>query len=215
MIRLLIAPAGAGKTHWLTAQHADVYVDCTTPSHRQVLVLIASAIATHPDSRTSIADIVQSITTAPHRTIALDNIDRAAPKLQYSILSIAARHDVVATATDPHRVTIITDRAAAELVDLPKPDLREVVLTAAPNLSPDQIRQALAHANTPAQATHAARAIRDGKTPPTPRTVNLMPLIVLALIYALYLLRYEHLTPAITALAAVTLFLARRLFRLS
>jgi len=214
-IRLLIAPAGTGKTHWLQKQNQIAsMIDCTHPSHRQILINIASQLGLETDTRAQISDIIALIAAAPPAQIALDNIDRAAPRLMFSILEISKKHEIAATATRRDKCAALLDRAAAEIVELPKPNLREIVTAVAPTLTPAQIRTALSHATTPAQATNAARAIAAGKTPPTPKTINLFPVIVLAFIFILYILRYEHITPVFTALAAVALFLVRRFFKI-
>lgn len=206
-MKLMIAAAGAGKTHWLRSQHGE-YIDCTHKSHRAVLCSIADTLAVGYETRASIDDLITYICAAPPTPILLDNIDRPPPKLCYSLLTIAAHHDITATATDPRRVSIITDRAAAQIVPPPRVDLTALIPADLPHRTAARIR---ATAHTPAAVTAAVAAARRGDPLPTPPPANATPIIALAVMGIIYLLRYDASSPVIMALLLAVGYVIRRI----
>lgn len=204
-MQLMIAPAGAGKSYWL-AERGQI-IDCTHKPHRAVLCAIADTVGADYASRASIDEIITAIcATQPHRLL-LDNIDRPAPRLCYSLLTIAAVHDVTATATDPRRVSIITDRAAAHIVPPPRVDIIALIPADIPRRDAIRIR---ATAHTPAAAIAAVAAVRRGDPPPTPPPANATPIIALIALSTVYLLRYDASSPIIMALLLALGYVIRR-----
>lgn len=205
-MKLLIANAGAGKSHWLR-QQSGIYIDCTHKPHRAVLCAIADALGIDYPSRASIDDLISHICAAQPTSLLIDNIDRPAPRMCYSIIAIAAVHSVTATATDPRRVAIITDRAAAHIVPPPRVDIAALIPPDIPHRDAIRIR---ATAHTPAAAIAAVAAVRRGDPPPTPPPANATPIIALIALGIVYLLRYDANSPVIMALLLALGYVIRR-----
>jgi len=153
MIRLLIAGPGTGKSHWLQNQRAAITVPCTNKSHRGVLCAIADDMGITYQSRASIDDLVALVLGQAPTTIALDDVDRTSPKLCYTILSMASRHTVLATATDRKRIKPLLDRQAAIIVPLSPAPIADIIAGRYPDLSPAQVRRIQQIASTPAAAS--------------------------------------------------------------
>jgi len=207
-MKLMIANAGTGKTYWLTQQRGS-YIDTTHKSHRAVLCAIADALGIGYASRDSIDELIEIICSAPATSpILLDNIDRPPPRLCYSLLTIAQRHDIIATATLPQRVAIITDRAAAQIIPPPRVDIAALIPADIPRRVAARIR---ATAHTPAAVIAAVAAARRGDALPTQPTATATPLIALAALAVIYLLRYDTSSPVIMALLLAVGYVVRRI----
>lgn len=210
MIRLLIAPPGNGKSHWLSRQKASARVDCTNKSHRAVLASIADQLGYEYPSRASIDDLIQLILAAPPTIIALDNIDRTSTKLCYSLLTLT-RHEIYCTATEKRRIKPLLERQAAILIPPPKPNIAAIVAEHFPDLQP-QIRHRIAKmTDNPAAAINIAHAIRNGEPLPTPPSQDIKPLLFLILLSSLYLLRWHNKNEIIAATLLVAGYLIRRI----
>jgi len=214
MIRLCLAGPGTGKSHWLATQRADVHVACTNKSHRAILCAIADNLRLEYPSRASIDNLIQLILSAPPCTIALDDIDRTSPKLCYTLLTLASRHTIVATATERRRIKPLLDRQAAIIVPLPPAPIAAIVATRYPDLSPAQIRRIAALAPTPAAALHIAESVRAGQPLPAPPTTSIYPVLLIGALAALVFIRHYsefNFSPAVLALISGVAFYVRRL----
>ncbi len=212
-MRLMIAPAGSGKTYWLENQSAEIRIDCTNLPHRATLCAVATALLLEYQTRATVDELTAAINTAPPVKIALDNIDRCGNKLQYSLLAISARHDVTATATLAKRVTIITERTAAVLVPAPRVSLSEVARLNAPTLTPSQIKRVALVATTPAHAVRLAVAIANGEQIPTPPTSNNNWIMLMIGIAIIAYIRYTNpqMSPVTIAIITAGGYVLRRL----
>ena len=210
MIRLCLAPPGAGKTHWLENQRADVTVPCTNKSHRAVLTAIADALHLDYPSRASIDDLITLIMQAPPCTLALDDIDRTATRLCYTLLTLATRHNILATATDRKRIKPLLDRQAAIIVPPPPAPIADIVASRYPDLTPAQVRRIAALAHTPSAALHIAESVHAGQPLPQPPSHDWTPLIALAALAIIYLIRYQTDTPTIAAILLASGYVVRR-----
>lgn len=202
MIHLCLSRAGTGKTYWLEQQRANILIDCTHKSHRSILAAIATAATLDFPARASIDDLVQLITAAPITTIALDNIDRTSPKLCYSLLTIAEKHTIYATATDRKRILVLLERNAAILLQPPAANIRAILAAHYPNLTSETVRHIASIAKTPAAALNLARAASAG-TQPAPAPTSIMPLIAIATLSIITLIIRQHLNDAALAAAAI------------
>ena len=212
MIRLCLAPPGAGKSHWLAQQKADVRIACTNKSHRAILTAIADSLSLPYPSRASIDNLIQLILSAPPQTIGLDDVDRTSPKLCYTLLTLATRHQILATATERRRVKPLLDRQAAILVPPPPAPIADIIASRYPDLSPAQVRRIAALAHTPAAAIHIAESVRAGQPLPAPPTVSIFPILLIVSLAALVFIRhYFDFSPAVLALISGVVFYVRRL----
>jgi len=216
MIRLCIAPPGTGKSHWLESQRADVRVDCTHKSHRAVLCAIADSLHLDYPTRASIDDLIARVLGAPPCTIALDDIDRTATRLCYTLLTLANRHNIIATATatERRRVKPLLDRQAAIIVPLPPAPIADIITNRYPDLSPAQVRRIAALAHTPAAAIHIAASVRAGQPLPAPPTTSIYPVLLIVSLAALAIIRYQYqsaVSPAVIALISGIAYYVRRL----
>jgi len=191
-----------------------VRVACTNKSHRAVLCAIADALQISYPSRASIDELISLILSAPPCIIALDDIDRTAMRLCYTIITLAARHTIIATATERRRVKPLLDRQAAIIVPLPPAPIAAIVATHFPDLSPAQIRRIAALAHTPAAALHIAESVRAGQPLPDPPTVSVFPILLIGALAALVFIRHYSefdFSPAVLALISGVAFYVRRL----
>jgi hypothetical protein len=214
MIRLCLAPPGTGKSHWLESQRADVRVDCTHKSHRAVLCAIADSLHLEYSTRASIDDLITLITQSPPCTLALDDIDRTATRLCYTLLTLANRHNIIATATERRRVKPLLDRQAAIVVPLPPAPIADIVASRYPTLTPAQVRRIAALAHTPAAALHIAESVHAGQPLPAPPAVSIYPVLLIVSLAALAFIRYYSafdFSPAVLALISGVAFYVRRL----
>jgi len=214
MIRLCLAPPGSGKSHWLQSQKADIRTGCTNKSHRAILCAIADALHLDYPSRASIDDIIALILHSPPCTLALDDIDRTATRLCYTLLTLANRHNIIATATERRRVKPLLDRQAAIVVPLPPAPIADIVASRYPDLTPAQVRRIAALAHTPAAALHIAESVHAGQPLPAPPAVSIYPVLLIVSLAALAFIRYYSafdFSPAVLALISGVAFYVRRL----
>jgi len=214
MIRLCFAPPGTGKSHWLDSQRADVRISCTNKSHRAVLTDIADALHLDYPSRASIDDLITLIMQAPPCTLALDDIDRTAARLCYTLLTLTTRHQILGTATDRKRIKPLLDRQAAIIVPPPPAPIADIVASRYPDLTPAQVRRIAALAHTPAAAIHIAASVRAGQPLPEPPTTSIYPVLLIVSLAALAFIRYYSafdFSPAVLALISGVAFYVRRL----
>lgn len=204
MLDLIIAPAGAGKTHWLQLQTAAVRISCTNLAHRDILTRIADALGITYQSRATIDDLTQAITDISPATIALDDVDRVGAKLCYSILALSTHHRIIATATVARRVTIITERNAATLGKLPAVPIAAIVREHYPSLTPAQLRRISSIATTPAHAVRLAQAIADGHADPTPTPQSNTWLLLMLGIAIIAYIRYTNTDMSPVTIALIT-----------
>jgi len=210
VIHLCLAPPGTGKSHWLENQRADVRITCTNKSHRAALTAIADTLHLDYPSRASIDDLITLILHSPPCTIALDDIDRTSPKIAYTIMQLAARHTILATATDRRRIRPLLDRQAAIIETPPRADIRAILQDRYPDLSPAAIRRITSIATTPAAALHIAESVRAGQPLPQAPSHDWTPLIALLTLSLIYLLRTQARNPAIAAALLATGYIVRR-----
>jgi len=210
MIKLMIAGPGTGKSHWLKNQRADITVSCTHKSHRAILCAIADALNLDYPSRASIDDLIALILQAPPCTLALDDIDRTSPRIAYTMLSLASRHTILATATDRKRIRPLLDRQAAIIEQPPHTDVRSILQERYPDLSPTDIRRIASMATTPAAALHIAESVRAGQPLPQASSHDWTPIIALIALAIIYLLRYLHPDPTIAAILLAAGYVVRR-----
>lgn len=217
MIRLCIAQPGAGKTHWLNAQRAQVLIACTNKSHRSILCAIADSLRIEYASRASIDDLLTLLLSAPATTIALDDIDRTSPKFAYSLLALSSKHEIYCTATEKRRIKPLMDRQAAILVPLPPVPIAEIVASRYPDLPPAQIRRITAIATTPAAALNIAASIKHGAPLPAPPTTSIFPVLLILTLAGLAFIRYYSdfsFSPAVLALlSGIAYFIRRQLWK--
>jgi hypothetical protein len=214
MIRLCLAPPGTGKSHWLESQRADVRISCTNKSHRSVLTDIADALHLDYPSRASIDDLITLIMQAPPCTLALDDIDRTAARLCYTLLTLTTRHQILGTATDRKRIKPLLDRQAAIIVPPPPAPIADIVASRYPDLTPAQVRRIAALAHTPAAALHIAESVHAGQPLPAPPAVSIYPVLLIVSLAALAFIRYYSafdFSPAVLALISGVAFYVRRL----
>ena len=212
MIRLCLAPPGTGKSHWLESQRADVRISCTNKSHRSVLTDIADALHLDYPSRASIDDLITLIMQAPPCTLALDDIDRTAARLCYTLLTLTTRHQILGTATDRKRIKPLLDRQAAIIVPPPPAPIADIVASRYPDLSPAQIKRIAALAHTPAAALHIAESVHAGQPLPAPPAVSIYPILLIVSLAALTFIRHSvDFSPAVLALISGVAFYVRRL----
>ena len=219
MIRLLIAPAGGGKTFWITHEAPDgaVLVDMTLTTHRQTLVTLAGAVGVEVPPRSTIADMVALLAEHP-AAARLDNLDRAGKKALYSVMALAAAGwDIWATATERKRIAPLLERQAAQLVPYHPPDLGDVVLATWPQAMPADVARIRSLAKTPAAAANLARMAAAGEplnAPPPAR--NLYPLLSVAVIVLLALWKQQHAQTldyaTLTTVTLVLYWLRRRFY---
>lgn len=210
MIHLCLAPPGTGKSHWLESQRADVRISCTNKSHRSILTDIADALHLDYPSRASIDDIIALILHSPPCTIALDDIDRTAARLCYTLLTLATRHNIISTATERKRVKPLLDRQAAIIVTPPPAPIADIVASRYPDLTPAQVRRITSIATTPAAALHIAESVHTGQPLPQAPSHDWTPLIALTALATIYLLRYQTNTPIIAATLLAAGYVVRR-----
>lgn len=204
MIKLLLAPAGTGKSYWLEQQAATVRVGCTNKSHRSILAAIADALGYTYPSRASIDDLLQIILAAPSTTIALDDIDRTAQKFCYSLITLSTRHTILATATEKRRIKVLLERQAAILVPLPAVNIADVVASHYPDLPPHQVKRIATMTDNPAAAINIAQSIKSGQPLPQPPTQSLFPLVIILSLAALAFIRYySHYSFSPVAIALI------------
>lgn len=217
MIKLMLAQPGAGKSHWLAQQNANVVVDCTNKSHRAILCTIADTLGYQYPSRASIDDVLRIIAHAPAQSIALDNIDRTSVKICYTLLALSGRHQIYATATTRKRVTPLLDRQAAILVPPPAVHIKNIISARYPNLTPRDIARIAQIASNPAAAINLAEAIQRGETQlPPPPAKSLYPLVLICALAILAYLRYtDLLSPVTLALVSGVALWIRRLLWLA
>ena len=209
VIHLCLALPGTGKSHWLQSQNADI-IGCTNKSHRAILCAIADAMGITYQSRASIDDLIALIMQAPPCTIALDDIDRTSPRISYTLLTLTTRHTILATATDRKRIKPLLDRQAAIIVPPPRADIRAILASRYPDLSPAAIRRISSVATTPAAAIHIAESVRAGQPLPQAPSHDWTPLIALAALAIIYLLRYQTDTPTTAAILLAVGYVVRR-----
>jgi len=219
MIRLLIAPAGGGKTWWLMHQapHDAPLLDLTLTTHRQALVALADAVGVEIPRRATIADLVALLATCQAKA-RLDNIDRAGRKVLYSVMALAeAGWEIWATATDRRRVRVLLERQAAVLVPYRSPDLADVIKTAWPEATAADIARIRSLAKTPAAAANLARLAAAGEplnVPPPAR--SLYPMLSIGVIIALALWKQAHAEAldyaTLTAVTLLMYWLRRRFY---
>jgi len=220
MIKLMIAPAGGGKTHWLTheAPSGAVLVDMTLTTHRQALVALAGAVGVEVPPRSTIAGLVALLAEHP-AAARLDNLDRAGKKALFSVMLLsAAGWEIWATATERKRIAPLLDRQAATIMPYTPPDLGEVVLATWPDATPAAVARIRSLAKTPAAAANLARLAAAGEplnAPPPAR--NLYPLLSVAVIVLLALWKQQHeqsLDYATLTTVTLVLYWLRRRFYL-
>jgi len=214
MIRLCLAEPGTGKSHWLASQQAEILVACTNKSHRAVLAAIADALHLDYPSRASIDDLITLILSAPSARIALDDIDRTAAKLCYSLLLLAQKHEIYCTATEKRRIRPLLDRQAAIIVPPQPAPIAGIVSSRYPDLSPAQIKRIAALAHTPAAALHIAESVHAGQPLPAPPAVSIYPVLLIVSLAALAFIRYYSdwdLSPVTLALISAGALYLRRL----
>jgi hypothetical protein len=213
MIRLLITPAGAGKTHWLMSHNTAALADCTTLAHRAILLTIAEQLSITPSNRATIDDLVSIICAADTAAIALDNLDRTSPKLLYSLLSLSARHTIYATATDKRKCATLIDRAAAILIPIPPAPLADIIRAAYPDMPTSTVRRIVSTSSTPAQALHTAQSVLSGQPPPQMPATNIIPIVAIIMLAVITYIRRETDTPPVTvALVSGIAYYIRRIF---
>ena len=220
MLRLLIAPAGGGKTYWLThaAPVDSPLLDLTFTSHRQALIALAQAVGVEVPRRATIADLVALLKQHPG-TARLDNLDRAGKKALFSVMALSeAGWDFWATASDRRRVAPVLERQAAQLVPYNPPDMAAVVRSVWPEATSTDIARIRSLAKTPAAAANLARAAARGEPlTATPPARSLYPLLTIAAIVLLALWREQHaatLDAALLTAITLTLYYLRRRFYL-
>lgn len=214
MMRLLIAGPGEGKSYWLSQQQAEIFIDCTLLSHWHILEKIALEMNIEIPKRATIADILELIQQAQPAKIAFDNIDRAPAKFIFSILAMAEKHEILATATEKKRIRPILERRAAVIVPAPRPDIRKILSEKFPDLPPEKISRISMTANTPGEAIQIAKAISEGQEIPQPQPRSLAPILIIVGLSAITFIRYYsnvELNPAILAALTGIAFLIRRL----
>lgn len=209
----MIGQAGCGKSYWLMSQRADIRADCTNAPHRAILCTIADALSIAYPSRATVDMLTLAICDAPPSAVALDNIDRCGTKLQYSLLVIATRHEIIATATLPRRVSILTERTAATIIPPPRVSLSDVAIANAPTLTAAQVRRVSLIATTPAHAATLAHAIANGADIPTPPTHNNSWIMLIIAIAVIAYIRYTdpNLSPVTIAMLTAGGYILRRL----
>lgn len=215
MIRLLIASAGAGKTHWLQSEQPDVLIDCTLRSHRAVLCAIADSMGLTYPARATMDDLIRLITSSRKTTIGLDNIDRTSRKIAYTIMALAYHHDVACTATSRDRIMPLVDRQAAIMIEPPVCDIPAMLRARYPTLSDADIRRIAQVATSPAAATHVAQATLAGMPVPSPPTVSAYPLVLVMIIGLVSYIRWQTDMPAygVAMVAGIAYYLRRQLWR--
>jgi hypothetical protein len=161
-------------------------------------------------SRASIDDLIALILQQAPTTIALDDVDRTSPRIAYTILSLASRHTIIATATDRRRIRPLLDRQAAIIEQLPPANIRAILQERYPDLSPAQIRRIASIATTPAAALHIAESVRNGQPLPQAPSHDWTPIIALTTLAIIYLLRYQTDTPTIAAILLAAGYVVRR-----
>lgn len=214
MIKLMIAPAGTGKSYWLNSQNTNVTVDCTNKPHRAVLTAIADAMSIRYASRATIDTLVALIRSAPPTAIGVDNIDRTSGKLQYSLLAMT-QHKIYATATEKRRVKILLDRQAAILITPPPVKLSEIVKMHYPSLTEKEIARIAATTATPAAALHVAAAVVAGeRSLPPPPSRSIYPVLIIVAIAGILLIRSTDI-PAwqVALISGIAYYLRRLLWR--
>jgi len=136
-------------------------------------------------------------------------------RLCYSLLTLATRHTIKATATERRRVKPLLDRQAAIIVPLPPAPIADIVANRYPTLTPAQVRRIAALAHTPAAALHIAESVSAGQPLPAPPTVSVFPILLIASLAVLaYLRYYSHVaavSPVTLALISGIAFYVRRL----
>ena len=210
MIQLLLAGPGNGKSHWLQSRRAAITIPCTNKSHRAILTAIADALQITYQSRASIDDLTTLIMQAPPCTIALDDIDRTSPRIAYTLLTLTARHTILATATDRRRIRPLLDRQAAIVEQPPRADIPAILRARYPDLTPAQVRRIASIATTPSAAIHIADSVRAGQPLPAPPAHDWTPIIALAALAIIYLIRIQADMPLISAILLATGYIVRR-----
>jgi hypothetical protein len=209
---LCIGGSGTGKSYWLAGKRPDFIIPCTNKSHKAVLQAIATALGLQFSNRDSIDDLISSILAAPPARIGLDDVDRSpAIRLPYTLMNLATRHTILATATDKKRIRPILDRQAAILESPPTCDLAELIRSRYPGLTPTQIRHITSIAQTPAAALNAASNLANGLPIPQPKATDMTILLVIGLLTILYLLRFQLHDPTLTAALIAVGYAIRRL----
>ena len=197
MLRLMLAPPGVGKTHWLnTLRRPDaVVVQCANMSHKAILRSICEQAGIEHSTHDTINDLLVAIVDARPMVILLDNIDRTSKRFQFSLLAIGQVHDVYCTATERRKVDVLTDRGAAILVPPPRYNIRAILAERFPDLDAHQVQRICATATTPAAAVNMAQAIRQGAGDelPAPPQVSLAPVLIILAMGLIYFVRYESL----------------------
>jgi len=189
-----------------------VTVSCTNKSHRAILTTIADTLHLDYPSRASIDDLITLILHSPPCTIALDDIDRTAARLCYTLLTLTTRHNIISTATERKRVKPLLDRQAAIIVPLPPAPIADIVASRYPDLTPAQVRRITALAHTPAAALHIAESVHAGEPLPAPPAVSIYPVLLIVSLAAMTFIRhYYAFSPAVLTLISGVAFYVRRL----
>ncbi|MBC7334819.1 MAG: hypothetical protein H5U01_00920 [Clostridia bacterium] len=187
---------------------------CANKSHRAVLAAIADGLHLEYPSRASIDDLISLILRAQSCTLALDDIDRIATRLCYSLLSLSTRHNIIATATECRRVKPLLDRQAAIIVPLPPVPIAAIVADRYPDLSPTQVHRIAALAHTPAAALYVSESVHAGQPLPASPATSIYPVLLIVSLAALAFIRYYSafdFSPAVLALISGVAFYVRRL----